>query len=158
MSQLILTARKGTNADLIPDVVKLYIPEGGVVADVTHGKGVFWQQVDVSQFDFYPSDLKDGTDCRHLPHEDESLDALVLDPPYIYNPKGTVKQSISDPYRVNETMDLTTTKKVVEFYIEAMEEGWRCLAVGGVIVLRAGGQDLAGIGFGGIGNDGVTAL
>jgi hypothetical protein len=33
----ILPAYKGTNADLLPKILRLYLPEGSVVADVTYG-------------------------------------------------------------------------------------------------------------------------
>ena len=56
----ITTAQIGTNADLVPDILSLYIPEGSVVADVTFGKGVFWRNVDTSKYVLKPSDLIDG--------------------------------------------------------------------------------------------------
>jgi hypothetical protein len=34
-SPTITTAKVGTNADLFPDILRLYVPEGSVVADVT---------------------------------------------------------------------------------------------------------------------------
>jgi DNA modification methylase len=53
------------------------------VADVTYGKGVFWRNVDTSNYSFLPSDIQTGTDCRELPYDDESIDCVVLDPPYM---------------------------------------------------------------------------
>lgn len=35
----VLTATTGTNADLLPKIFRLYVPEGSRVADVTYGKG-----------------------------------------------------------------------------------------------------------------------
>src|SRR5690606_5361610 len=50
----VLTALQGTNADLIERVAQIYLKPGMAVADVTYGKGVFWQKVDTGQFDFLP--------------------------------------------------------------------------------------------------------
>ena len=56
------------------------------VADVTYGLGVFWRQIDVSEFDFFPSDLHTVRgrkyDFRNLPYQDGFLDIGVIDPPY----------------------------------------------------------------------------
>lgn len=39
-TDLVLSARVSGNADIFPDVLKLHVPEGWTVADVTHGGGV----------------------------------------------------------------------------------------------------------------------
>jgi DNA modification methylase len=39
--------------------------------------------VDVSQYDLLATDIASGIDCRNLPYESESIDAVVLDPPYM---------------------------------------------------------------------------
>ena len=40
------TLYRGTNADLLVDVARLYIPDGALVADVCWGRGVFWRRSD----------------------------------------------------------------------------------------------------------------
>jgi hypothetical protein len=82
-ADVVLSAHAGGNAGLFPRILALHVPPGAVVADVTYGQGVFWQQVPAGLYDVRPSDLATGTDCRALPHGDGSIDALVLDPPYM---------------------------------------------------------------------------
>ncbi len=82
-SSAILSSHGGDNADLFPTVLSLHVPKGARIADVTYGTGVFWRKVNVSEYEFYPSDMKSGVDARALPYEDNWLDALVLDPPYM---------------------------------------------------------------------------
>jgi hypothetical protein len=138
----VLSARVGTNSDLFASAVKLYVKPGQTVADVTYGKGVFWQGVNTSDYDLRATDLAhDGIDFRNLPYEDASLDALVLDPPYIYNPKDTVKASISQPYNVNTTgLGLTTINAVVKFYCDGMDEAKRVLKPGGRLFVKCQDQ------------------
>lgn len=128
----VLTAKVGTNADLFPEVLRLYVQDGAKVADVTYGKGVFWKGVNTLMYDLYATDLAtDGVDLRALPYGNEEFDALVLDPPYIYNPKDTVKASISEPYKVNTTgLGLTTIDAVVELYTAGIDEAYRVLKPG----------------------------
>ncbi len=92
--QIVTSAVVGKNHHLVAKVSRLYLRPGMVVADVTYGKGGFWKSTDTTIYDFRPSDITTGTDFRDLPYLDESLDVLVLDPPYHINPKG--RTSIPD--------------------------------------------------------------
>lgn len=137
----VLTAQVSTNAALFADAARLYLEPGSRVADVTYGKGVFWQDVDTGQYELLASDLSTGTDLRSLPYETGSLDAVVLDPPYIYNPKDTVKTSISEPYRVNTTgLGLTSVNAVIELYRAGIEEALRVLRPGGRLFVKCQDQ------------------
>jgi hypothetical protein len=70
------------NGPLIAAAAQLWINDDDRVLDVTYGRGLFWT-------DYRPTDLTthdiaiDGVDFRDLPHEDESFDVVVFDPPYI---------------------------------------------------------------------------
>ncbi len=134
----ILTARQGTNADLIADVAYLHIADEAIVADVTYGRGVFWQNVDTDRFQLLSTDLQDGVDFRDLPYDDASLDVVVLDPPYTYNPKATIKDSIADGYKLNDTggISLRTTDDVLTLYREGMREAKRVLRDNGYLFVK----------------------
>jgi tRNA G10 N-methylase Trm11 len=82
-TNLVVSAYVGNNADVFPNVLRLHVQEGSKIADVTYGKGVFWRNIDTNKYDFYPSDIANGTDCRDLPYENASFDCIVFDPPYM---------------------------------------------------------------------------
>ena len=82
-TKLVVSAHVGDNASVFPQVLKLHVPPKAKIADVTYGKGVFWRNVRTEDYELLTSDISDGIDCRKLPYEPESLDCLVLDPPYI---------------------------------------------------------------------------
>jgi hypothetical protein len=82
-SNLILSAYVGNNDEVFPRILKLYVPTGSVVADVTYGKGVFWRRIPKNAYILKASDIETGVDCRKLPYEKESIDCVVLDPPYM---------------------------------------------------------------------------
>lgn len=93
-TELVVSAYTGTNDEVFPRVLRLHVEAGARIADVTFGRGVFWKRVDTSRYDFHPTDLATATDCRALPYGDESLDAVVFDPPYMegfFRREGTAK-------------------------------------------------------------------
>lgn len=82
-TDVILSTHLEGNAGAFRDVLRLHVPEGSVVADVTWGKGTFWGLVPAGTYKVLATDIQTGVDCRDLPHPNGSLDALVLDPPYM---------------------------------------------------------------------------
>ncbi len=82
-SDLVVSAHSANNDKVFREILKLHVPLGTTVADVTYGKGVFWKEVPKDSYKLLPTDLKTGVDCRHLPYKDNSLDCIVLDPPYM---------------------------------------------------------------------------
>lgn len=82
-SDVVMSAYASGNAEVFPTILDLHVPKGSKIADVTFGGGVFWKKVDLTKYELHPSDIADGIDCRKLPYEDMSFDAIVLDPPYM---------------------------------------------------------------------------
>jgi len=96
-AELTLSARVGENAELFAQILALHVAPGSLIADVTYGLGAFWKKVAPGSYRVLASDialkpdlpcppgftLRGGVDCRELPHAAGSLDALVLDPPYM---------------------------------------------------------------------------
>ena len=98
-SELIRSAYIGENPTLFSDILRLHVPTGALIADVTYGKGVFWKNVPVLFYRVLASDIELvpekfsqtrpdvklllGADCRMLPYRDNSLDGVVIDPPYM---------------------------------------------------------------------------
>lgn len=63
-NDLVFSASTGTNDEVFPTVLKLYVPPDSKIADVTFGQGVFWKKVEKGVYKVTPSDLSMGTDCR----------------------------------------------------------------------------------------------
>jgi hypothetical protein len=140
-NELIFSAHVGTNDEVFPQILSLYVPKGSKVADVTFGKGVFWKRVNSKDYDFYPSDIKDGIDCRNLPYGNNIFDAVVFDPPYMHTPGGTAHnghQNYEDYYKNNWSSN--STKKyheaVLDLYFTAANEAWRILRGDGVYIIK----------------------
>lgn len=136
----VLSALSGTNADLIEQAARLWIAPTDVVIDVTYGRGVFWRNlphVAVKGTDI----ALDGTDCRDLPYESESVDVVVFDPPY-QPVHGQPDRSfgVGRSYRLNSADPLQTIDQVLAFYVDGLREAARVLRKGGRVMVKT--QDL----------------
>lgn len=148
-SDLVFSAYVGNNADVFPHVLKLHVAAGARIADVTYGKGVFWKKVDTGEYQFFPSDIADGVDCRHLPYEDGSFDVVVFDPPYMegfYRKGDSVKagdgthNTFRDHYSNGDETPRADGGKwhtaVLEIYVEGGREAHRILRDGWSFIVK----------------------
>lgn len=144
---LVLSAHVGQNAHVFADILRLHVPRGSKVADVTYGRGAFWKEVDPTLYTLLATDLKTGVDCRRLPYEDASIDAVVLDPPYM---EGFFRQTAEQlagsgshaSFREHYASSATTTSgpryhaAVLSLYVEAAIEARRVLRNRGILIVE----------------------
>jgi hypothetical protein len=141
-NELVFTAYQGTNNEVFPHVLSLYIAPGSTVADVTYGKGVFWKSVPKDRFKILATDLATGVDCRAMRYDDGSLDAVVFDPPYMHTPGGTahVNHQNYEGYYRNNKGGAGTEKKyhdaVLDLYFSAGREAHRVLRAEGFLIVK----------------------
>jgi hypothetical protein len=141
-NNLLFSAMQGTNNEIFPSIAALYIPRGGVVADITYGKGVFWKQIDTRLYVLRKTDIATGTDCRSLPYKDGTIDSVVFDPPYMHTPGGSahVSHQNYEQYYRNNGANSKSGKKyheaVLDLYFETASEVWRVLRDGGTFIVK----------------------
>lgn len=132
----ILSARVGHNAGLIRDALGLHLEDGALVLDPMYGRGNFWAAVDENRYTLLYSDMATGgPDARALPQMDASVDAIVLDPPYIPSHDDDLKASIDATYRVNGS-GLKSAGDVIRFYEDALVEAHRVLKPRGIAFVK----------------------
>lgn len=163
-TNIICSAYTGNNDEVFRNILTLYVADGSKIADVTFGLGVFWNKVDMSKYQVLPSDLylkdetkrkfaaldpKDGIDCKSLPYADISVDALVLDPPYM---EGFYRKNAGQvgcvgthctfrrAYSSGDGNEKPTTAKyhdaVTEMYVKAGTEAKRVLKSNGILIVK----------------------
>ena len=142
-NDLVLSAYAAANEDVFPKILDLYVAPGSVVADVTYGKGVFWNKVSPSTYNLLQTDIQTGVDCRALPYEDSSIDCVVLDPPYMHSPGGTAYSNTHQPYenyyKNNGTGNRTKSKyhqAVLDLYVDGGQEAYRVLRDRGTLIVK----------------------
>jgi tRNA G10 N-methylase Trm11 len=153
--ELVLSAYVARNSEVFPKVLGLHVDEGAKIADVTWGKGVFWKDVNLSNYEVYASDLDPdktpsgySVDCRNLPYEDNSFDVIVLDPPYAEGffrrnkdmlAGGGSHSTFRENYSNGEVLDTKGSKyhqAVLDLYCEAGMEAHRVLKDDGTFIVK----------------------
>lgn len=147
-TNIVMSASVGGNAEVFPELLELHVPKGAKIADVTWGKGVFWRNVPEDDYELLATDLQTGVDATDLPYEAESLDALVLDPPYM---EGLFRKDTSHmagggshaAFRENYSNGKATNGSgpkwhdaVLDLYYRAGDEAHRVLKTGGVFIVK----------------------
>ena len=162
-TDLVMSAHVGDNSELFAKVMQLHVPAGSKVADVTFGRGVFWKRIPSGTYQLFASDLelvapdrdifvryRDGVDCRELPYEDNSLDCVVLDPPYMegffrraqtHRAGSGTHSAFRDAYADGNTYDAGDEgpkwhDAVTTLYLDAGLEARRVLRRGGTLVVK----------------------
>ena len=160
-SDLVMSAYVDGNENVFPHVLDLHVPKGARIADVTWGRGVFWKKVPKDNYEVIGTDIAMGVDCRNLPYEPESLDCVVLDPPYMegfYRKDNSHKagsgshsglaQAYSNGDEINSDTSNTGTKKwhaaVTDMYFKASTEAYRVLKKKGVLIVKCQDEVSAG--------------
>jgi hypothetical protein len=160
-SDLIFSTYIGNNADVFPKILKLHVPIGSVVADVTWGKGVFWRNVPEGLYQVKASDIDTGVDCRALPYAAESIDCVVLDPPYMEGfyrreaaqkagsgTHATFRAAYANGDEINEDEENEGLKKwhaaVTDVYFRGGAEAYRVLRREGVLIVKCQDEVSAG--------------
>ena len=161
-TELTVSARVGENAELFAQILALHVPPNSLIADVTYGLGAFWKKVPANRYRVLASDialkpelrpppgftLTSELDCRALPHAAASLDALVLDPPYL---EGMYRRQVDHmagsgthaAFRRAYSASAPTTEDgprwhdaVVDLYARAGREAARVLRPGGTFIVK----------------------
>ena len=140
-NELIFSACQATNDEVFPDVLKLFVAEGSLVADVTYGKGVFWKNIPPGAYDVRATDLRDRVDCRKLPYGDATFDCVVFDPPYMHTPGGTAHQNHQnfEHYYYNNRTENGAKKyheAVLDLYFKGAAEAYRVLKPKGIYIVK----------------------
>lgn len=147
-SDVVLSAHQAGNAVVFQTLMGLHVQEGDDVADLTYGKGVFWRRIPDGAYQLHASDLKLGHRWDCLPYPDQSMDAVVFDPPYM---EGLYRKKVESlagagthaPFR-EAYSDGQASKNparkyhdaVLESYLSVLTEVRRILKPGGKFIVK----------------------
>ena len=138
----VLTAYVGKNAGLFAQIMRLYVPEGSDVLDMTYGLGNFWDSPGIKdRYRLVSMDMERGGVMVHgmleyPPFKPESFDCVVLDPPYANHGAAhttPMKESIASTYNLKAGTDSRT---VYLMYRQGIYAAAALLTAGGSLLVK----------------------
>ena len=126
--------------EILLSILRLHVPAGVIDCDPTYSKGQFYKDGLIKQprlrFDLYPSGPGiEKADCRHLPIEDNTLNCMIFDPPFL----ATTGKSLSDKIGniINRRFGVYPNEKALhQFYIDSLKEAYRVLKPHGILIFK----------------------
>jgi DNA modification methylase len=136
----IVTCIEGNNSKLVKQVVELYGNDARLIADVTYGKGNFWNWNWCELLHtLLASDIEPSLpnvrkeDFTNLSYPDNYVDMLFLDPPYAYH----APQYHNDAYKNQERYNTGVSEKsVLDLYQKGIDEAVRVVKPSGIICVK----------------------
>jgi len=143
---VIYTARAENNNKFCRDILNLYVREHSAIADLTWGRGKFWEGIDRQKYKLIrldkhtPCDVK--ADFRAVPLADGSQDAVVFDPPYVTR-MGFKRRSKENPNGSNQKSAFgldeggpKNEREIDALYAAGTAESRRILKRSGILILK----------------------
>lgn len=119
----------------------MHVPNKVIDCDPTYSKGNFYKDTGIQEpkykFDLFPQ-TRDTikADARNLPLEDESLNCIMFDPPFLAT-KGKSLGEDNDNNKINKRFGVYPSEEELhQFYIDAMKEFYRILKLNGILIFK----------------------
>ena len=131
----ILTAKVGGNADQLPEILEIHANKGDLIADITHGKGIFWKKA--KGYRVIGSDIERPknliADLRALPYPASTFDVVILDPPYGHSSTASIKKILAVGYNLNSVRG---RKSIMDLYSGGIREAKRVLKSQKLLIVK----------------------
>lgn len=126
---------------IIKDILKLHCNNRDIDCDPTYSKGNFYKDginEPIHKFDLSPVIVGvEEADCRSLPLEDESVDTLMFDPPFVISkgPSLSAKKEGSNIIS-SRFSSFENYETLLNMYYDSLSEFYRVLKDKGIIIFK----------------------
>ena len=126
---------------IIQNIISLYIPSKQIDLDPTYSKGIFYKNASFNQptlkYDLVPQ--VDGVlqaDCRQLPLQDQSINSIMFDPPFLAT-TGPSLNSSQNNNLINKRFGVYPNEQALhQMYCDSLKEFWRILKPEGILIFK----------------------
>ena len=128
-------------AEILKWILQLHSPNGKIDLDPTYSIGNFYKNTGIAEplykFDINPQvDGVEYGDCRNLPIDDNSLDCIMFDPPFL----ATTGKSLTENAEgniINKRFGVYPSEvELHRFYSDSMKEAYRILKDEGILIFK----------------------
>lgn len=128
-------------AEIIKNILKLHTKTGRIDCDTTYSKGAFYKNTGIDKpyykFDIIPT--VDGVvyaDARNLPLENNSIECMMFDPPFLATTGASLKAN-SNSNKINKRFGVYPSEtELHKFYVDSLKEAHRVLKENGILIFK----------------------
>ena len=129
-----------SQAEILQNILDLYVPSRKIDCDPTFSKGGFYQGTGIQKpqyrFDISPIAGVVYADCRSLPLRSDTLNCIVFDPPFL----ATTGQSLASAGNnnvINKRFGVYPSEKELhQLYVSSLLEFHRILKENGILIFK----------------------
>ena len=126
--------------EIIKGILDLHVPGKKIDCDPTYGNGLFYKDgIEIPQYcyDINPKfSFVEKRDSRELPLEDNSINCIMFDPPFLAT-KGRSLEQDDDNNKINKWYTVFPNEKLLhQYYIDSMVEFNRVLKNKGILIFK----------------------
>lgn len=128
-------------SEIINGILQLHVPQGYIDCDPTYSVGNFYKNTGIEQpkykYDIEPQ-IQDvvQADCRQLPIENNSLNCIMFDPPFLATTGASLKSN-KDNNIINKRFGVYPSEQELhQFYIDSIKEFYRVLRPNGILIFK----------------------
>lgn len=126
--------------EMIKDILKLHCNGGDIICDPTYSRGNFYKKLSRPKytFDIEPQDsLTIKADCRKLPLQDDEIQTLMFDPPFVISSGPSLKNDVQGQNIIHKRFSgFPSPKALWDFYKESLDEFYRILKSDGTLIFK----------------------
>ena len=129
-----------SQTEILRDILTLHVPSGVIDCDPTYSKGQFYADGKIPKprlrFDIQPQ--AEGViqaDCRSLPIATDSLQSMILDPPFLATTGKSLESCKGNI--INRRFGVYPNEKELhQFYADSLKEAYRVLVPHGILIFK----------------------
>lgn len=128
-------------SEIIRGIIDLHIKSKRIDCDPTYSKGNFYKNTRIEKpkyiFDLFPqTEDTVKADCRNLPLENNSIESLMFDPPFLATTGKSLKEGKDNNF-INKRFGVYPSEKELhKFYVDSMKEFYRILKEDGILIFK----------------------
>ncbi len=128
-------------SEIIKGILKLHVKEKVIDCDPTYSKGNFYKNTGITppkyKFDISPqTEDTIQADARHLPLEDNLLNCIMFDPPFLATTGKSITEGENNNFINRRFGVFPSETELHQFYIDAMQEFYRILKDDGILIFK----------------------
>ena len=128
-------------SEIIEWILQLHVPEHIIDCDPTYSKGNFYKNTGITP-PIYKFDINPQTndtvyaDARTLPLDNESINCLMFDPPFLATTGKSITENNNNNY-INKRFGVFPDEQSLhQFYVDSMKEFHRVLKDNGILIFK----------------------